>query len=495
MPLTKEQILQDFALLDLAKLQKLHDYSQNLLIPDEDLLVNVTYSQMLNKIFALANQYFPAWTDRSESDFGRFLAELICLFSEKDFWYINAFANEAIFQKISIYSDAFVRATCLGYDPGLCRGASAQFDVTFGPSASPTTYKRGELVLAFTNLPYKFTNDEEFTVPVSGSNTILPLILSEGVQAIQNVSYNGHTIFIDRKMVDVESIEVVINNLKWDRVRAFGRSSANSPHFIVVPEENGSFSIFFGEDGYGQSVTLGTAVKLYYRAVKGSAANFAVTSPVNINTSLPARPALAASMVTDATGGSEPESLASIKQNVPLYFSSKKAAINEVVMEAILNSYPEVLKSKVTSLGSNAYFRIIPKAGGVAPGSLLTTIENRINELLMLGYTAVGLPTTYISTANVDMTVYVLSGYSLTQTETLVRQLVTDYTDPLVLAQYGQDFDLSELSLLIRSRVPGVQNVVFNQVHSLPPANVSVAPVEILDKLLSNQLTVTVLAV
>lgn len=492
MSLTKEQILSDFSLMDLARLQKLHDYSSLLIIPDEDLLVNVTMRQMLDKVFLLADSLFPEWTDRSHSDFGRFLAELMCLFSEKDFWYINAYATETDFSRIVKYSEGFSRAVSLGYEPGLCKGSTATFEVTFAPGGSSTIYKRGQLVLSFPNGSLKFTNDDEFTVPASGSPVTMPLLLHEGLQVNKDASYNGHNIFLDREMIDVESIAINVSNLQWSRVRGFGRSVSNSSHFIVLPEENGTATVYFGEDGYGITPAVGVPVRMQYRVTKGALSNMTAAADTSVNSSLPTRIATAAVMITDATGGSNAETLASIKNNVPLYFSSKKAAINSAVTQQLLNAYPEVKKSYVTSLSNVVFFRVIPVTGVAADALLLATLQERLSPFIMLGYSCMGVTTDYVDVSNVELTAYLLQGYPVDETKTLIRQLVIDYTDPLVLANYGKSFDLTDLSLLIRSRVPGVQNVVFNQVASAAPANIVVQASEILKKLNTNQTTVNI---
>lgn len=82
---TKEELLQYFAGLDIALLQRLQKYSQLLIIPDEDLLTNATMVQMVEKAHSLADVLFPQWTDRSKSDFGEFLVELFAVFQRKTF--------------------------------------------------------------------------------------------------------------------------------------------------------------------------------------------------------------------------------------------------------------------------------------------------------------------------------------------------------------------------------------------------------------------------
>lgn len=56
---TKEELLKYFASLDVARLQKLQNYSKLLIIPEEDLLSNATMSQMVQKAHSLADSLFP----------------------------------------------------------------------------------------------------------------------------------------------------------------------------------------------------------------------------------------------------------------------------------------------------------------------------------------------------------------------------------------------------------------------------------------------------
>lgn len=494
MPLTKEQILTNLSLIDLGRLEKLYTYSQTLLIPEEDLLVNATMSSMLDKAFALADTYFPQWTDRGMSDFGRFIIELACLFSEKDFWYINAFGNEAIFSKMSVYSDAFVQAIVLGYDPRFCKSAQATFNLIF-KAGDAYSFPKGSLVINLPGTNLSFTNNEAVNVNASANLITMPVVLYEGQTQKENVVYNGHNILLDKPMIDVESIDVIINNLQWARVRTFGRSSANSPHYIVIPEDNGAASIFFGEDGYGLTPDLGTPITVVYRVTKGDAGNITQVFNAQVSSKNDFRQVLNAAMITAATDGSLPESLSSIKANVPLYFSSKKAAINVDIVQAILNTYPEVKKSKATVVGNTVYVRIIPSDGSVASGPLLLNIAARINPNLMLGYQVLGQQTSYVDVSGTDITIYALKGYNFADVETNVRQFIQDFTDPMVLADYGVDFDLSEISVLLKSRVPGVQQVVFNTVAGAPPQSIVVDATKILSRIPDNGLIIHVNAV
>ena len=466
MATTKEQLLQYFRNLDISTLEKLQKYSKLLIIPDEDLLVNATMSQMVEKAHSLADSLFPEWTDRSKSDFGEFLVELFALFSEKDFWYINAFANEGILRKMRSYSNAFSKASSLGYQPVTCKGAVCSFRVTFS-AGEAVRYERGDLIVDADGI--RFTNDESFDVPKAAAESSLTLSLHEGTHVAEDVTYNGYNILIRRANIDIDSIIVTIDNVIYTQVRNFGYSSSDSTHFMVLPEEDGSCSIYFGSNGFGVQPAIGKSVRIEYRTCQGSDGNIEMAL-ATVNDSLSEREAMEVSMVTDATGGVYAETLTSIKEKTPLYFSTKRAAINEMVAQDIISSFPFVHKAKVVVVGREVVYRIIPNSGFLEPtSSELATIEKEFYPYLMAGYVGSYATNSYrnlMTAANPSATkiildVIILSGYNASAIESSLRQIMEDITNPLVSAEYGGSFKKTDTDILMRSGVSGVQSVTF----------------------------------
>lgn len=463
---TKEQLLQYFSGLDVSTLQRLVKYSKMLIIPEEDLLVNATMSQMVDKAHSLADALFPEWTDRSKSDFGEFLVELFAVFSEKDFWYINAFANESILRKSRSYSNVFSRASTMGYLPTTCKGSSATFTVTFS-AGEEVSYERGDLVIAVGGK--YFSNDTAFSVEKASTEITKQLTLSEGDQSIEDVTYNGYSIFLRKENIDVDSISVVIDNVNYTRVNNFGFSAPDSTHYMVLPEEDGSCSIYFGSNGYGIQPPIGKTISVEYRRCNGSDGNMGI-SVAEVNDSLSSRKATIVVMISPAVNGEYAESITSIKESAPLYFRSKKAAINEEVSQDILNNFPFVHKSKVLLVGNEVTYRIIPSSGFLEPtSSELKAISEEFHPCLMAGYYGAYAPNSYknLMTAasphasKIIADVIISSGYNMETIEGNIRQIMNDLTNPLIKAEYGGTFSKTEADVLMRSSISGVQSVTF----------------------------------
>lgn len=462
---TKEQIISYFNSLDTATLQKLKKYSEFLIIPDEDLLTNVTMTQMVDKAHSLADSLFPEWTDRSKSDFGEFLVELFAVFSEKDFWYINAFANEGLLSKMHSYSNAFSFATSLGYSPATCKSSRGYFNVTFA-AGEEVVYAKGDLIVDVDGI--KFTNAEEITISQSAAETIVSLLLYEGEQMSEDVPYNGHSIYITKESVDLDSIEVTIDNIAYTRVKNFGESRNDSTHFMVLPEKDGSFSIYFGTDGFGVQPPIGKSIRVDYRKCSGSNGNISEIHTASVVSSLSEREAVSASMATFMEYGQDEETLSSIRYKVPLFYNTRKAAINEETAQDLLNSFAFVKKSKVYVISKNVFYHIIPTSGGVEPSaSELETLRNSFEPFIMLGYQASYVPNDYEDICTLAMAdkiiadVVISDRYNSEAVENSVRQIMSDLTNPLVKAEYGGSFTKTDADIYIRSLVKGVQSVSF----------------------------------
>lgn len=466
MATTKEQLLSYFRGLDTATLEKLKKYSELLIIPDEDLLVNATMIQMVDKAHDLADSLFPEWTDRSKSDFGEFLVELFALFSEKDFWYINAFANEGILRKMRSYSNAFSKASSMGYQPTTCKAAQCNFSVTFR-AGEVIRYERGDLIVDVNGI--EFTNDDTFVLEKSASELSKVLTLHEGKHIAEDVTYNGYNVMIRKSNIDINSIIVTIDNIVYTRVSNFGFSSTDSTHYMVLPEEDGSCSIFFGSNGFGVQPSIGKSIRVEYRTCQGSDGN----TPINvaeINDSLSDREAISASMITPAEGGVYAETLTSIKERAPLHFNTKRAAINEEIAQDILNGFSFVYKSKVSVIGNEVTYRIIPVSGYLEPTDAeVEKIESEFTSYIMAGYNGSYVSNSYknlLTVANsmaskIILDAIVLPGYNLSTIESSLRQLMEDATNPLVGADYGGSFLKTDMDILMRSRVAGLQSVSF----------------------------------
>lgn len=490
---TKEEMLNTISELPLGVVERLYNYSQRLIIPDERMLSSVTMQQMVEEANSIADEVFPEWTDRSKSDFGMFLVELMALFSEKDFWYVNALANESLLLRMRSYSRAFIRAVELGHSPTVLNSASGTFDVTFDASVTGTDYAPGQLILQ-NEAGQQFSNITDFNVPSSVGSYVKSVTLHEGTFVSDTFSFNGYGIPIRRQNVAINTIRIFLDGVEWTRVKVFGQSSSTNEHYMVLPEDDGTCTIFFGTGGYGKTPALGSSFVVSFMVTNGSEGNVA-PSTLTVQKFLAGRTILGQVQNATLTGGEDQETLDSMKQTTLNYFTGKNSCFNAATTEKFLNSQPEIIKSRVRILGNIVMFYVQPKDGTVASGGLLTDLETRLDKYIVNGFVASGNATSYVNASPISATFYYLQGYDSAAIITEGKQLISDYTNPVVFAEYGADFDLSQLSVLLISKIAGLQNVVFNTVAGVPAANVVVGNTAILNKVSTANITITAIAV
>lgn len=460
----KESILALLGQKDLSTLQKLVNYSDLFIIPEDDLCVNVTMSQMVNKAHSLADRYFPEWTDRSKSDFGEFLVELIALFSEKDFWYINAFANESLIRKTRSYSNTFVKSAQLGYKPNLGKGAKISLSITV-PAGGSFTYDIGTIIVELNGKEY--LNLEPIVVSTTSISTVTATFI-EGSYKKEDVLFNGSNVLISKQNIDVDTVRVFIEGVEFTKVNNFGESVSDSNHFVVLPEDSGYVSIFFGSNGYGSEVLLGTAIHVEYVETSGVVLN--TTGDVSVRVSPNVRPVTSASYVSNIVDGGIIEDINSIKEKAPLYFGHRNSGINVPLTENILKGFDFILKAKANVFYRNVEYSCIPKDGSdnltVDEQSFLAS---NFHPLLMLGYNGIYRNNNYIDligasgTTSIALEVYISKGYDTLAATEVVKQVITDYTSPLILAEYGKGFSKSTVDSLIKAKGYGVQNIIWKK--------------------------------
>lgn len=489
MAYTKEELLEKLSYLPTDTLDKLFNYSQNILIPEEDLLVDVTMQQMMQKSFELADTYFPEWTDRSIADFGRFLVELFAVFSEKDFYYINGYANENLLAKMSIYSDAFMRSVELGYYPNVCRSSKATFKLEFAASVAAFTLPRGSVIIDVVGTPYSFTNLLPIAVPASPTtNSFVTVELNEGKIITETFQFNGFSVYVSKSGIDTESLVTTIGEATWTRVRTFGQASATSKHYVAIPEDDGSIRVFFGDEGYGKRPEPNEGITISYLRCAGTLAD-GLSGSATINSYPNEVDMMSVALLGSTTSGQDPDTLADLKNKARNYFFNNQTLNNQFVVKSWLLSQYEVKKAYVKIVNNQVYFKVVPAITTSTEATIIALLGERMQPIITGGYFAQPEVTDYVPVNTVELQVFFLQGFNTSINVEKVRNLVSDYTNPYTLSNYGRGFNKSELEILLKSKVEGLQNVIFISING-SLADVPVAANQILRKVPDTGITV-----
>lgn len=463
MAATKQELVRQVSLLPIDTIQKLLNYANLIMIPDENLVSSVTMKQLVDKAHELANIYFPEWTDRSKSDFGEFLVELFAIFSEKDFWYINAFANESILQKMRSYSNAYMKAISMGYKPQTITPASMTAKISFRSGKFDETIPIGGIILSVGSK--QFFNNKVYNL--SQLANYLNMDFSEGTHNTDSFIFNGYNIFIKRQNVNPKTIEVYIDGAAWERVDNFANASKDSKQFMVIPEDDSSVVIYFGTNGVGKTPDLGASISVTYDICSGSKGNIDYTAEYSLLSSATTREATLDNVVVYPKGGTDSDSLQQLVASAQQYNYNHGAVINVATGEAMLNSYNFVYQSKIVATGLSLVYYIIPYNFTQPTDSQKSFLAKNFEPRVLMGYSIKLQDNNYVGLLNelkatkIRISLYVQNGYSKDAVKSQAVSILQDFTNPLAKATYGGSFKKSEVDSYMRSEIPGLTKATF----------------------------------
>lgn len=496
--MTKDQILSNLSQLDEKTLQRLYDYSQvvKMLYPQEDLLLNANMAQMVDKANELANIYLPQWTDRGDGDFGQFLVELVALFSEKDYWYNNAYSLEGNLSTMIMYRNVYARAIEMGYDPQLQTAPSASFEVVFEALAAidasnpVKVYQPGDLVVSLQGTRTKFTNRDSFSIPDSLSASTLTLTLYNGQIKEKTYSFNGDHIYVEDDTIETSSVRVYVNGSEWSLVPQLGNSESSDNHFIVYPERLGAVSIYFGDSEFGAMPSIGDSVRVVYLKTPGFSGNVTFSSPFTISSSSSVRPATSATaLVSAGSGGLDLESLESIRNNAVLRSRNRATIINTTDAENYLTSLSNVYKAKALFINQQLLFYAIGTDGLSLSQPSLDAIASGMEDIIVqLDYQIGGSQPNYVTLPAMDFKIEAKRGYDKSKMKVQAEAAIRDFYDPLVLGDFGKPFVHDDLFLYIQKEVEGIarMNIYERGTTTQVADTIPVADQEILKKMVTS---------
>lgn len=355
---------------------------------------NKDYLSLRSAMLDLAQYSLPEWTDRSPSDPGVALVELMAYVGDICLYYIDRVASECFLATATERRSALNLLRLIGYDLAPALPAAADLTLTFkqpkpGDPTTATIASNTQFAAVpaggGTPLIFEYTGPD-MTIDLTKGLVAGGLAVQEGSTVVNETlgSSTGEPsqIFpLARNPVIAASVSVEVNDgasfKKWNRrdnllsyTDADGRikvADATSEDFQVTYDENGKASVVFGDGTYGKRPPVGANnIRATYRVGGGVAGNVA---PNTIVKSLAQIPGLQS--VTNplpAAGGMDAESLNHAIQFAPLAFRSggRAVTINDYI--ALAQKAGGVAKVKAVARGWNAIdLYVAPEGNTVAP--------------------------------------------------------------------------------------------------------------------------------
>jgi len=283
-------------------------------------------------------------------------------------FYLNMVASEAFLDTAQLETSVFSHAKELNYLPRSAGSAKATVGLSFQTKNNSGTIiiPKGTSFTARVGLnSYNFYTDSTQvyhstnTYIDSSSNIITnwsigPLDIYEGAYVSDTFGMNysdlNQRFIMTNSMVDTSTITVTsvedngINYIPYLKKSTLLDLNAASKAYFVQGAETGMFEIVFGDGVIGRRPQDGATILVQYRISSGMETNgakgFTINQDITDST-------LCSQMtvVTNnaAQGGTEKESVSSVKFNAPRYFQTQERAVSTADYETLLKSqFPEI---------------------------------------------------------------------------------------------------------------------------------------------------------
>ena len=288
----------------------------------------------------------------------------------------NFAINESFLNSAQLRSSVVSHAETVGYYPASKTGATATIGLTVTTSDTITSTSSIPAFTTFTgtlgDTTYTFqtleahtaTNDGAGTFEYKTDNGLTAIKITEGTQKTKtflvgettdNQVYVIPDADLDKTTLKVDVFDTTTSSTfsTYNDIESVVRIDTNSKVYIIRETPNGNFEIIFGEGNVlGQSPTAGNKIVITYLATNAADANsissFTADSTITIGGT-----AYTPTVTTtvNSAGGSEKESIESIKSNAPISFASQQRLVTAEDYKAIISQRFTQILDDVVSWG------------------------------------------------------------------------------------------------------------------------------------------------
>ena len=250
----------------------------------------------------------------------------------------NMLANEMFLDSSSLRSSVASHAKTLGYEPRSATASKAVVDVVLTTTSATKTMPAGT---AFTTtvdgVSYQFVTIADVTSSIVGNIvTFKDTDVYEGTYVTTKYTVDtsdaSQRFLLADNRADTTTLTVKVQNSSTDttsttytKATDITQLTATSTVYYLQEVENGRYEIYFGDGVVSNAMADGNIVQLNYvvtnKTAPNGASSFSSPSAIDGVTNI------LVSTIANASGGAEPESIASIKLQAPLDYSSQGRAV------------------------------------------------------------------------------------------------------------------------------------------------------------------------
>lgn len=425
----------------------------------------------------------PEYTDRSQTDAGIVIIELLAKGLDVLSFYQDSIANEALLPTAEQRSSVLKWCNILGYEPKQSTPSRVKQVFTLS-SAQSEDFKipKGTIVRTAEEINGSyvyFETEEDLTIPrgkLGDEQSESEYLYS--VTAVQGLSVYSELVGSSTGVADqsftlkyspvlTDSVKVYVNEGSgfepWTRVSNFIDSKPDSKHFMVTLNEVDEASIVFGNGNFGKiPKVFQNGIFADYRTGGGEVGNVGAQKIIVVDSPI----ALVSSTFNPYLPferGEDKESVSSIKVNAPYAHRTLWGAMTvQDFADLTKLQFRETVFSSAKSTGSNITIYVLLKDGALLDESLkkeiLALYDENLGGRKLVGIGTVSVEGPTYEDLTFEATLVVNDGYSRKSVEDGIREYLTDYFS-VGNYDFGKDLSLTDLSASIMNPSNGIQGI------------------------------------
>jgi len=312
----------------------------------------------------------------------------------------NMLANEMFLDSADLRASVVSKAKQVGYTPTSSTASTATIDITVTSASGATlTMARGtKFSTTVDGTSYNFVNNSDLSItPVDGVYKFSNVDIFEGTYL--NFRYTANTSDTDQRFiipndnVDTTTLTIKVQESSSDATTntytlATGITGLDSTSkvYFLQEVENGRYQVTFGDGVLGKAVADGNIVIMDYINTNRAEANGAST--FTLNGTIGGFSTATVTTISNASGGSLPESITSIKYNAPRDYTAQDRAVTADDYKVLVKSLYANAQSVQVYGGEDAatpdygkvYISIKAKSGSNLTETTKASIVNSLKQ-------------------------------------------------------------------------------------------------------------------
>ena len=306
--------------------------------------------------------YFASQAEFTDHDFGgsaiSVMLDILAYNTYYNAYYVNMLASESFLDSAQLRDSVVSKASMLGYTPQSSIGAKANVSITVTPADAPATItidKYTQFSSTVNGTSYTFcTSDSTTVTPVNGAYVATGVELTQGIpltfRYTANTSNTEQKFLLPNANTDMDTLTVTIqesasdtNTSVYTKATDITTINSTSNVYFVNEHTNGQYRVQFGDGTLGRKPTTGNIVLLKALVSEGADVNGANT--FSASGTVGGYSTVSVAVTNAAAGGSDRETVESIKFNAPKTYETQNRAVTT-------DDYKKIVEGNVSGLDS-----------------------------------------------------------------------------------------------------------------------------------------------